>query len=268
MLKLFNQTDEKIEWRNGAKCWELLRRHKPFFKAAAKYYGDPNIGLFEEEPNFIAACCMKWMVKPRFQKMRRSRKWLVWDGPDLTRTEARSFKALRLNQPWPETPEKFRKEPAGITRHPLPPPPRPPVRFNRPPFGPLAESAEERRPGHRISLTRVNSENILIGIPRGSYTNTEVDQLMKRVKALYRHEQPILRKRPESFLGSAKQWTAFLLFRQEGSIKGACSQWDEIYCKAKYDREMALERHKFLITRSMEVIRAWPIGFYPKPHSS
>ena len=30
MLKLFNPTDEKIESRNGAKFWELLRRHPKF----------------------------------------------------------------------------------------------------------------------------------------------------------------------------------------------------------------------------------------------
>ena len=262
MLKLFNPTDEKIEWRNGAKCWELLRRYPQFKKDAESYVADPDVRLFSNDCN-IAACCMKWMVKPRFQKLPRSRKWVVWDGPNLTRTEARSFKPLRMNQPWAETPEKFRKELAGMTRYSLQNPTRQPVHFKLPPFGNIDESAEEWRLENRIRLNRINSENILIGIPRGSYTNTEVDQLMKRVKALYRRQQPILRKRPESFLGSAKQWTAFLLFRQEGSIKGACSQWDEIYCKAKYEREMALERHKFKITKYVKAIKNWQVKIYP-----
>ena len=73
MLKLFNPTDEKIESRNGAKFWELLRRHPKFKKDAGDYARDHEVRLFYDFDNAVAACCMKWMVKPRFQRMGRTR---------------------------------------------------------------------------------------------------------------------------------------------------------------------------------------------------
>ena len=268
MLKLFNPTDEKIESRNGAKFWELLRRHPKFKKDAGDYARDHEVRLFYDFDNAVAACCMKWMVKPRFQKMPRSRKWVAWDGPDLSRTEARSFKPLRLNQPWPATPEKFRKELAGMTRYSLQNPSRQPVHFKLPPFGNIDETKKEWGIENKLRLNRINRENILIGIPRGSYTSAEVDLLLNRVKALYRDEQSILRERPESFLGSAKQWTAFLLFQQEGTIQGACSQWEELYYDRKDEGHLALERHKFKITKYVQIIKQWQVQVYPKPRSS
>lgn len=262
MLKLFNPTDEKIEWRNGAKFWELLRRYPQFKKDAESYVADPDVRLFSNDCN-IAACCMKWMVKPRFQKLPRSRKWVVWDGPNLTRTEARSFKPLRINQPWAETPEKFRRELAGMTRYSLQNPTRQPVCFNLPPFGNIDESTKEWGLENKIRLNRINSENILIGIPRGSYTNAEVDQLMKRVKALYRRDQSIIRNRPQSFLGSPKQWVAFLLVEQEKTVQGACSQWEQIYYNREYQVHLALERHKNKIRKLAKIITDWQSRVYP-----
>ena len=150
-----------------------------------------------------------------------------------------------------------------MTHYSLQNPSRQPVHFKLPPFGNIDETKKEWGIENKLRLNRINRENILIGIPRGSYTSAEVDLLLNRVKALYRDEQSILRERPESFLGSAKQWTAFLLFQQEGTVQGACSRWEQIYYNREYQVHLALERHKNKIRKLAKIISDWQSRVYP-----